>query len=149
MVGEEKRLAVVAEPDLVGIDLARELRRGKAVADLDALHRIDRHKRASEFRIEFAIDGRPEACRRALGNHLDYRAHRRAPLADAVEIILEESYFPRVRAEEGIAADLVPVPALPVDLVRSDLHQSGADRHIREHFSRDRPCRNAACGLAG
>ena len=43
------RPAVVADAHFVGVLLARKLGRGEAVADLDALDRVDAHQRARQF----------------------------------------------------------------------------------------------------
>src|SRR5205085_3465031 len=96
-----------------------------------------------------AIDRRAKACRDAFSHHLHHSTHRRALLANAVEIILEERGLLCIGAEEWIAVDLLPVPALAVDLVRAYLHQSGADRYSRQHLARHSSGRHPHRGLAG
>ena len=137
MVRQEQRLAVVAHPHLVGIVLAAQLGRGEAVADLDALDRVDAHQRRGELGVELGVDRRAEARRHALGDDLDHRADRGAGLAHLVEIALVEFRLNRVGAEERIVADLVPVPARAIDFVRAHLHQRAAHAHARHDLSRD------------
>ncbi len=131
MVGQKERLAVIAHAHLVGILFAAERRRGETVADLDALHRIDAHQRGGNVGIELAVNRRAEARRHAFRHHLDHRADRRAGLAHAVEITPHRLRLLGVRTEERIVADLVPVPAAAIDLVRAHLHQRGAHDHAR------------------
>ncbi len=135
MVRQETRRARVAGPHLVGVLLAPQGRGGETVADLDALHGIDRHQRRREIGVELAVDRRAEARRHALGHDLDHGADRGAVLAHAVEIALVEGRGLGVGAEERIASNLVPVPVRPVDRVRAHLHEGAADRDARR-----RPC---------
>ena len=53
-------------------------RGGEALADLDALDRIDRHHRRGDVLVELAVDRRAEPGRNALGDDLDDRADRGA-----------------------------------------------------------------------
>ena len=148
VVGQKHRLAVVAHAHLVGIVLAAHRRGGKAVADLDALDRVDAHQRAGQIAVELGVDRRAEARRHAFGHDLDHRAEGRAGLAHAVEIVLEELGLLGVRAEERIVADLVPVPARAVDLVRAHLHQRAAHDQARHDLARDGAGGDARRGLA-
>ena len=148
VVGQKQRLAVIAHPHLVGIVLAAHRRGGKAVADLDALDRVDAHQRAGEIAVELGIDRRAETRRHAFGHHLDHRAAGRARLAHAVEIFLEEFRLLGVGAEERIVADLVPVPARAIDLVRAHLHQRAAHGEARHDLARDGAGSDPRRGLA-
>ena len=67
-----------------------------------------------------------------------HRADRRAALADAVEIALEERGLVLVRTEKRIARDLVPVPFGAIDLVRTHLHQRAAHFHTGQDLAGDR-----------
>ena len=53
----------VAHAHLVGILLAGQGRGGEALADLDALDRVDRHQRRGDIGVELAVDRRAEAGR--------------------------------------------------------------------------------------
>ena len=73
----------------------------------------------------------------AAGDHLDDGAERGAGLAHGVEQALPGRGAIRVRAEERVLVDGVPVPAAAVDRVRSHLDERAADRHWRaQHWSR-------------
>ena len=72
MVGEEGRPGA----HRVGIFLTAQPRRGEAVADLDALGRVDRHHRRSEFGVELRIDWRTPTGRHSVRDAFDYRAQR-------------------------------------------------------------------------
>ena len=78
---EEKRGAVVAHEDLVGVLRAGQRRRSEAGADLDALDRVDRHHQPGEVAVELGVDRRAEAGRDAVGDELDHGADRVAGLA--------------------------------------------------------------------
>src|SRR5262249_1920584 len=86
--------------------------------------------------------------RHTLGDHLDDGAHRRALLANAIEIALELLGLAGVRAEEWVARDLVPVPARAVDLFRAHLDERAAHRHAGHDLARDRAGRDPHRGLA-
>ncbi len=76
MVRQEQRLpslpmrisSAFSSPDYAG--------RGEAVADLDALDRIDAHQRGGEIGVELAVDRRAQPGRHALGHDLDHGADR-------------------------------------------------------------------------
>src|SRR3546814_20485645 len=57
MIAEETR-PVVARPHGVRILLALQPSRRESVADLDALHRVDRHAGGGELCVQLGIDGR-------------------------------------------------------------------------------------------
>ena len=78
MVRHEARLAIGADADLVGVLLAGQFGRRKARADLDALHRVDRHQRAGDLGIELGVDRRAPAGRNILGDDFDHGADGRA-----------------------------------------------------------------------
>src|SRR5208337_2429168 len=137
MIGEEARAPVRAPSHLVRVLLAREFGGREAVADLDALDRIDAHQRAREFGVELAVDRRAPAGGNALGHDLDHGADRRSGLADVVEVVGEPRGRGGVRTEERIFADRVPVPVGAVDLQLAELHQCAADRHTGNRLSRD------------
>src|SRR5581483_2313725 len=99
-------------------------------------------------RVELGIDRRAQARRNAFGYDLQHRADRRAALADAVEIFLEESGLVLVGTEERIFANLVPVPFVAVDLVRAHLHQRAAHADLGQDLARDGAGRNPHRGLA-
>src|SRR6478735_6225539 len=128
MVRQENRLAVVAHAHLVGILDTAHGRGGKSVTDLHAFDRVDPHQPGSKVSVELAIDRCSKARRNAFSYDLDHRAAGGPRLADTVEILLEEFRLLGVGAEKRILADLVPVPARPVDLVRAHLHQGAPHR---------------------
>src|SRR5215831_2760282 len=148
IVGEETRLAVSADPHLVGVVLAGQGGRRKAGADLDALHGIDGHQRGGDIAVELAVDRRPEARRHALGDHLDDGADRGALPANAVEIGLEKLGHRGVRTEERVARNLVPIPFGAVDPVRPHGNERGPHRHAGDDLSRHRAGRHPRSGLA-
>src|SRR5208282_6872852 len=96
---------------------------------------VDPHQRSGKFRIELAIDRCAPACRDALSDNLYDRADRGARLADIVEIIRKSLGGGGVRTEERVPADLIPIPARPVDLQFSDLHQRSANAYAGRHFA--------------
>ena len=148
VVGEEAWPAVVSGAHLVGVVLAGEFGGGEAVADLDALDRVDAHEGAGELRVELAVDRRAPAGRRALGDDLDHRADRRARPADGVEIVDEAPDRLGVRAEERISAHLVPAPVRPVDLELAELHERAADRDPGDDLAGDGAGGDPRGGLA-
>ncbi len=85
MVGVELRRAILAGPHRIGILLAAQPRRGEAVADLDALDRVDAHHRGGQIGVELGIDRRAPACRDAGGDAFHHRAERRSGLARLVD----------------------------------------------------------------
>ena len=106
MVGEELGAAVRAGPHRVGILLAAQPRRGEAVADLDALDRVDRHHRRGEVGVELGVDRRAPAGGNAGRDAFDHRAERGAGLARLVDQLLPARRRRGVGAEEGIGVDL-------------------------------------------
>ncbi len=148
MIGHEHR-TVVAHADFIGVLLSGQLCGGHARADLDALDGIDAHQRRSQIAVELAVDRRTETRGHAFRHDLDHRTDRRAALANAVEIIGIERGAVLVGAEERILVDLVPVPVVAIDLVRSHLHQRATHRHARQDLAGDRTGRNPARRLAG
>ncbi|MNT47094.1 hypothetical protein D3C72_1837830 [compost metagenome] len=76
IVGQEDRLAVLADAHLVGIVLAGDFGSTKAVADLDALDGVDRHQVCGDILVELGVDRRADAGRHALGHHFDDGADR-------------------------------------------------------------------------
>src|SRR5271166_2208014 len=138
VVGEKSRPPVFAPAHLVRVPFAGEFCRSEAVADLDPLDGVDPHQRSGKFRIELAVDRRAPACRDALSDNLNDRADRGARLADIVEIVRKSRGGGGVRTEERVPADLVPIPARPVDPQFSDLHQRPANTYGGRHFTCDR-----------
>src|SRR3546814_18914136 len=76
MIAEETR-PVVARPHGVRILLALQPSRRESVADLDALHRVDRHAGGGELGVELGIDGRAPAGGNARRDAFDDGARRR------------------------------------------------------------------------
>ena len=60
---------------------------GKAIADLDTLHGVDRHQIGGDVAVELGVDRRAEAAGHALGDDLDDGADRRAALAHRVQML--------------------------------------------------------------
>ena len=65
-----------------------------------------------------------------------------------VEIALEERRLVLVGTEERIAADLVPIPFVAIDLVRAHLHQRAAHGHAGHDLAGDGARRHARRGFA-
>ena len=78
----------VAHAHLVGIRLARQRGGGEALADLDALHRVDRHQRRGDLGVQLAVDRRAQAGGHAFRHHLDHRAGRGTRLAHLGQVAL-------------------------------------------------------------
>ena len=126
----------VAHAHLVGIRLARQRGSGEAVADLDALHGVDRHERGGDLGIQLAVDRRTQAGGNALRHHLDHRASRGTGLAYLGQVAFPRLRGRRVGAEERVVIHRVPVPTRPVDAMRADLHQRAADAHgLAQHLA--------------
>src|SRR6266403_1927779 len=138
VVGEEKRLAVIAHPHLVAVLLPGQGGCREAGAYLDALHGIDAHQGGREVAVELAVDRSPKARRHALGDHLDDGADRGALATDAVEISLEELGHRGIRTEERVARNLVPIPRGAVDRVRPHGDERAPNRHAGHDLSRHR-----------
>src|SRR5271155_372779 len=83
IVRQENDPAVI-DPHLVGVVLSLERGRPKAAADLDPLHRVDRHQRARQVAIELVIDRLPEPRRNAARDYFDDGADRGTSLTDGV-----------------------------------------------------------------
>src|SRR6266446_1606587 len=147
VVGEEKRLAVIAHPHLVAVLLPGQGGCREAGADLDALHGIDAHQGGREVAVELAVDRSPKARRHALGDHLDDGADRGALATDAVEISLEELGHGGIRTEERVARNLVPIPRGAVDRVRPHGDERAPNRHAGHDLSRHRTRRYPRSGL--
>src|SRR5262249_1681682 len=58
VVRQEDRLTVITHAHLVGILLAGYFGGGEAIADLDALDRVDRHQKRGDVLVKFAVDRR-------------------------------------------------------------------------------------------
>src|SRR5262245_66445477 len=138
MVRKKYRLAVVADANFVGILRPAQRRRCKAGADLDPFNGIDAHERRGEIAVELAIDRRAETNRYAFRDNLDHGTHGGTALADVVEIGFEELRLLRIRTEERIALDLIPVPARAIDSVLTHLDQRAAHRRVGPEFARNR-----------
>src|SRR4029453_4101826 len=136
VVRQELRAALLPHAHLVGVLFARERRRGKARADLDALDRIDAHQPRGDILVELAIDGRSEAGGPALPHDLDDGADGRASLPYLVEIVLPNMPMFRVGAEEWIFLNCLPVSVLAQSIV-TDLYQRAAHDHARHDFAGD------------
>src|SRR6202035_4903818 len=144
----QKADTLVAHAHLVGVFLTRQFRRAKTGADLDAFYGVDAHQRGGQIRIELGVDRRAQARRHAFGDHFDHRADRRAFLADAIEVVLEERGLVLVGTEERISCDLVEIPFVAVDLVWAHLHQRAAHFHAGQYLARDGAGGDAGRGLA-
>src|SRR5262245_33126539 len=148
MIGKKYRLAVVAHADFVGVLFAAQRSRCKPRADLDALDGVDAHQRRGEIAVEFAVNGRAETNGYAFRDNLDDGTNRGTAFANIVEIAFEELRLFRIRTEERIALDLVPVPARGLDPVLAHLDQRATHAQARHHFARDRAGSDARGGLA-
>src|SRR3954464_2603794 len=147
VVRQEARAAVVAHAHLVGVLLAGHRGSGKAVADLDALHRVDAHQRGGKVGIELAVDRSAEARGNVLGDYLDHRANGRTLFAHAVEELLEYRHAACVGTEERVPLDLSPIPAPAVHLVCADLDQRAVHDHAGHNLSGDCAGRDPRSGF--
>ena len=59
---------------------------GKALADLDALDRVDAHHRAGQFRIQLAVDRRAQTRWNTIRHHFNHPARGVAIFAQAVQL---------------------------------------------------------------
>src|SRR6185312_3433380 len=145
----EKFGFTVAHAHFVCILLARQCGRGKAVADLDAFHRIDAHHRRREIGVELAVERLTESSGHTACHDFDHRAGGRAALAHVIEIAFPGLRGLTVGRPERIVVDRVPVPARAVDLVGPDLDQRAAnDNAGAEYLARDGASGDAHRGLA-
>src|SRR5262249_53433558 len=138
IVGKKHRAPVIAHAHFVGILFAAQRRGGKAGADLDTLDRVDAHQCGGESAIELAVGRSAEAGRNALRFDFADGAARRAAFADIVEIAFKELGLRRIRTEEWIALDLVPIPTRPLDPVLTHLDERAPHRHAGYDLARDR-----------
>src|SRR2546423_8861362 len=97
--------------------------------------------------MELGIVWRARARRYTVGDDFDYCADRRALFPDAVEIVFEERGLFLVRAEERVARDLVPVPVVAIDLMRTHLHQRAAHGHVWQNLAGNGAGRDPRRGL--
>ena len=105
-------------------------------ADLDALDGVDRHHGAGEILIELGVERRSPAGRDAFGNDLDHGADRRPGLTHLVEVTGPEFGGCRIRREERIVFDLVPIPVRSIDVMRADLDERAANCNPRNDLAR-------------
>src|SRR5690349_12105440 len=84
VVRQKYRLAVL-DADLVGVLLARQRGRRHTGADLDALHRIDRHHCGSQIAIELVVNRLAKPRRDTARDDLDDGPCRGGGLAYTVE----------------------------------------------------------------
>jgi len=82
---------------------------GKAVADLHALHGIDRHHRRRQFGIEFAVNRFTPTRRHTQRLHINPRTHRIAGFTQRVEIRLQLGQLRGVGPEQAIGFHHRPV----------------------------------------
>ena len=111
--------------DLVAVEAALLRDRRETVANLHALHRVDRHQRRGEFAIELAVDRFAPARRQSLGNHVDTRADGIARLAQGVHVAFEFADLRGVGPEERIGFDSGPVDAVGIEAARHDVTDLG------------------------
>ena len=128
VVGEERRLPAF-HADFVAVLVPAHGCGSEAGADLDALDRVDADHAGSEVGVDLAVDGRAQACRHAVGLHLDDGAERGAGRPGRVERLLPGRHGLGIGAEKGVARGLRPVPARAVDGDSADLDDGAPDRH--------------------
>ena len=100
---------------------------GHALADLDALHRIDRHHRGGQIGIQLRIDRRAQTRRAVLDQHLDRRTDAVLILADGVQVILPSRDGAGIGQEEGVVADFGPIERGAVDGVSAQFDEIAVD----------------------
>src|SRR5690606_20573411 len=135
--------------DLVAMLAAPLADAAEAVADLDALDRVDAHHRARYLRVELVEDRLAEPGGNPGREHVDARADRVAVAAQLNHERFELLDLRRIRTEERIAVDRIEVDRLELD--RSELREIAADANadaLLQEFARDRAGRDAHRGLA-
>ncbi len=118
----------------------------ETATNLDTLDRIDRHHRGGKVTVQLAIDGLAKAGRYAVGNDFENRTGGTSGLADSIEIGFPFTGRHRVGAEKRVVTGLVPVKAVAVDPVRSDLHDTTADPEGLAQSGFQHPVGNGARG---
>src|SRR5262245_12214630 len=121
----------------------------EAVAELDALDRVDAHEAFRDLAFELVEHRLAETDGHSRGDHVDARADRIARFAQFVEVHLELRHLLRVRAEERILVDVLEIER--AQLERADLGEVAANleaKLLSEVFARDRARRDAHDGLA-
>ncbi len=103
MVRAERHHAI-AHAHLVGVRLAGKCGGGEALADLHALHRVDRHQRGGDVGIQLAVDRCAEAGRHAFGHHLDDRAGRRSGLAYLGQVLSQAATVTGSGQKNGLSS---------------------------------------------
>ena len=93
--------------------------------------------------------GAPHPGGTCLGDDLDDGADGGASLADGIEIGFEKRRRLGIGTEEGIFADLVPIPVGAINGMRTHLHEGAAYQHGRDDFAGDGARRHAHGGFAG
>src|SRR5690606_34608951 len=122
----------------------------EAVADLDALDRVDAHHRARDLGVELVENRLAEPGRNPGRDHVDARADRVAVAAQLDHERLELLDLRRIRAAERIGVDRVEIDRLELD--RPELGEVAANPNadaLLEELARDRAGRDAHRGLAG
>src|SRR5262245_27820293 len=148
VVAEEDGRAVL-HANLVSIFLAAHGGDGKAIADLDALDRVDAHQPFRKVGVELVVDRITQPDRNTGSHHLDHRAARAAALAHVVEIAFPALRRLAVGAPEGIVQGGVPVPLAAVDLLAAELDYGAAHLDaIAQDLAGDGPGGHAHGGLA-
>ena len=148
MVGSETR-AVIAGLHRVGILFAGQPRRAEAVADFDALDRIDAHHPGRQIAVELGIDRCAPSGGHAGGDAFDHRAQRRPRLACLVDQRFPAFRGGRIGAPEGIARDLVGIEIRGVHRIAADFGDIGEDRHLGDYPPRHCARGHAHRGFAG
>jgi hypothetical protein len=133
----------------IGVLLAGQARGGEAIADLDALDRVDAHHRGGQIGIELAIERRAPAGRNAGGDAFDHRAERGAGLAAPRRPASPSAWRPPHRGRRTGCCRSRPRRTLAaVDRIAADLADIAGDRHFRDHQPRHRARRHPRRGLA-
>src|SRR5208283_751771 len=99
---------------------------------------------------QFPVYRRAQTRWRTLGGDLDHRTGRGAGFTYLGQIGFPHLSRRRIRTEEGVPVDLIPVPARTVDPMGSDLHQRTANGYRgTEHLPGDSARCDAHGGLTG
>src|SRR3954470_1164301 len=152
------RLAVEAALTLVE-DLVVRLRAGaardvEAVAERDALARLDRAQRAGEAPVEALLPAhvRADAGHDAERDHLEHAADRLVRLAELVDVLDHRAARVAVQATDGVVVDALEVGRLqravgPRRVDGPDLHDVGA--HLAADRAQERLAEPAARDTRG
>ena len=137
MVRQKERSTLRIQPHLVGVILAGQRRGAETGADLQALHRIDRHQGRGQFRVQLTVQRRAPSGGQSCDLQRHHRPDGRAGLAHRIQIDFPVAHDLGRCGEQRIGKGGVEVDAVLRDPVRTQLHHARADPHVlADHLPR-------------